>query len=162
VQEVVATSVEQLAAITKLVHDRWFELSKVDFDVDRRWLTVPFVTTGLHGRSVQRHGLLWREVVPLLRAALTIKHVHRFQFVDEIGIDRYEFNEITFFESTYEVVITSGFPIEIRATVGALEVSVVVSDDVVDHETHTSSFRVVVHKLGLPRASDSDGIGCTG
>jgi hypothetical protein len=137
VREVVATSVEQLDAVTRLVHDRWFELSRVDFDVDRRWLVVPFETTGSHGRSVRRHGLLWREVVPLYRASLTIKHVHRFQFIDEAGIDRYDLNEIIFFEATHEVVITSGFPTEIRATVGRLEVSVVVTDDVVNHETHT-------------------------
>jgi hypothetical protein len=137
VKEIVAKTVGQLKEITEVVHDCWFELSKVEFDPDRRWLVVPFLKAGLDGRSVRRHGILWQEVVPLLEAALTIRHVDRFEFLDEPGIDRYDFNEIIFRPDTQELVVTSGFPVQIRATVSMLEVALVVTDTVADHETHT-------------------------
>lgn len=107
----IATTAAELESLASAVHDKWFGLSRIRQAVDVTLIPVTDeqvlskAAPGTEGLE-----LLVRGVAGPMRV------------VDEARIEWYDINELFHEASAREIVVTSGFPLELRVPVDRLEV----------------------------------------
>jgi hypothetical protein len=131
VTTIVATKAEELDAVVAAIHDYWFDTDRIVFDELGSTLSFAFSRppAGATDRIIffprkRRAG----DVESFLR----IRHVRRWIIDDTEGVGSYDFNEITFDSATMVLHITTGIPIGLTIEVEKLDVSVEITDRVID------------------------------
>jgi len=131
----VATTGGKLGLITGLVHDCYFDVDKIEFDEIKGELRIPFdYGADKEARVLRRIWFLSKAETPFLEALLTIHKVKNWALNDTEGIGSYDFNELTFDEKSQTVTVKSNVPLGLSAEVENLQVSVSISDSVVDRQ----------------------------
>jgi hypothetical protein len=122
---------EELSAITDLVHDCWFDIDDIRYDPEVRTLTIPFQRP-MPERAIKGARLFGRRRVPRVECFLRIGEVRRWKMVDEKCVGRYDFNEVNYDRPQETINISTGVPLELAVEVDRLDVSVDITDHVVD------------------------------
>ena len=129
---VVARAPEQLQAVNAVIHDCFFERDRIVFDENRRELQIPFeYAVDSEARVLRRLLFLTKAETPLVQASLSIRRVSDWSIDDTQGVGSYDFDKLVYDPGAQEVTILAGVPIDIRASVEAIEIAVRVSDSVV-------------------------------
>lgn len=128
----VARSPEQLQAVNAVIHDCFFERDQIVFDENQRELRIPFeYLAESDDRVLRRLLFLTKTETPFVQASLSIRRVSDWSIDDTQEVGSYDFNKLVYNPGAQEVVILTGIPIDIRATVEGFEIAVAVSDSVV-------------------------------
>jgi hypothetical protein len=130
-----------LSRINEVIHDYWFDLDDVTFDEAASMLVIrfsrPLVKTDAPASG---WSLLRRVEVPYVESFLRLHHVRGWALEDTERIGSYDFNELRFDEGKQRIQITTGVPLNLSADVERLEVSVLVTDNVVKTEKRLAFF----------------------
>lgn len=108
-----ASTTQALDAITRQLHDHWFEVAEVESDPTAGTVTIPFLA-----RNQPRPGPAWVDRV------LCIGSVRRLRLEDSEHIGKYDFNELRYAPETGVLRVTTGVPLTLEVTVGTLDVAV--------------------------------------
>lgn len=95
-------SAESISTLLDSIHDRWFDLDEVDFSESTGQLRLRL--------GDRKKGPFDRE--------LTISDVKSYQIEDQAQIGIYDLNDVKIDPKRREIVITSGFPLQMKLLVG--------------------------------------------
>jgi hypothetical protein len=115
-----------------LIHDQWFDPEKIEFDNERRVLTIPFEfedTTREEIVDRTWRGRRKRTQVPLLRGVLTIGAVSDWELKDTEGVGTYDFNELVYDEARSRLQVVTNIPLELSVAVSRVDVTVELTDE---------------------------------
>lgn len=118
-----ATVPEDLANITDLIHDRWFDLDSVVIDKEAGQLRVP-VLDRRPGSGWLRRLLSRTSDSEPIAAELVVRGVRDCSIDDQAGIRWFDFNRVRYDVAARRLSIESNVPLEIVATVDDLDVTV--------------------------------------
>src|SRR5580693_6857950 len=111
---VVRTS-EELARVTDLIHDCWFDADKIDFRPAQALLRIPFLLPlPERGTTLVNLGVLSRVRDPFVQSFVEIHHAVGYRLIDDNRIGRYDFNEIRYSGDRCLVIVTTGIPITLE------------------------------------------------
>jgi hypothetical protein len=112
-----------------LIHDQFFDIDGVAFDAST--VTIPFTYEDRDREEVvERQGRRRRLArVPLLRAQLTLQNAIEFELADHQRVGTYDFNELRF--DGRRVVVDTNIPLTLEVIISALDIRVIVYDEIV-------------------------------
>ncbi len=143
-----ARNEEDLQDVINAIHDCWFDLSEVAIDSLKSTLMIRFVKPAPElGRPISQGRVLSTIEFPCLESFLRINEVLRCSINDTERVGLYDFNELKFDRTTNRLAITTGVPISFFIEVRRLDVSVEISDKVVEWKTRRKLF-------GAPRPGE--------
>jgi hypothetical protein len=126
------TDPHDLNAVHDVIHDCYFDVGDIAFDSSSAVLSFRFrrlVTRGKHG---------WKDffstskMTPAMECFLKIFHVNSYRINDTQNVGTYDFNVLKYNPREKCIAVLTGIPIDIRVFVERLEVSVEVTDNVID------------------------------
>lgn len=133
------TNARDLEAVTRLIHDHWFEVADTSFDSARRALRVKFRRPSETGERTIRRVLFFRRVrVPVTEWWLEIRNVESHTIRETERIGRYDFNELQFSEPDRTLTVKTGVPLDFRVVVGELDIAVGDTGKVVEEKVYTT------------------------
>jgi hypothetical protein len=129
----VARTPLELARVTDLIHDCWFDADKIDFRPEQALLTIPFVLpVPERGAILINLGALSKIRVPYVQSFVEIHNAAGYRLIDDNRIGRYDFNEIRYLEDRCLVTVMTGIPITLEVEVTSLEVAVAATNEVIE------------------------------
>ncbi len=139
--EVSITKGSDLTRINEVIHDYWFDLDDVTFNEAVAILEIRFSRPSVEAHTPARGWSLLRRIeIPYVESFLRIHHVQRWALEDTQRIGSYDFNELRFDVTNHRIQVTTGVPLYLSANVERLEVSVLVTDNVVKTEKRLAFF----------------------
>lgn len=127
------TKSSQLGRINAVIHDYWFDLDDVTFNEAKSTLQIRFVRPWPEAEAESPRWSLFRRVnVPYVESFLRVHHVRSWILEDTQRIGSYDFNELRFDEAKKRIRVSTGVPLGLYADIERLEVSVVVTDNIVE------------------------------
>lgn len=125
------SEIEQIGEILDYVHDRYFDLDKVNFDKEKKILSIP-LTIVLEDKIKEEKKYFivstWRN--PIVEAELIFKNVTGFTIEDKAEIGEADIN--TIYQEGEQLIIKCGIPVIIKLSVTSCEIECVASDKVID------------------------------
>jgi hypothetical protein len=119
-----ATAPEDLAEITDLIHDRWFDLDSVVIDEEAAQIRVPMLDRRPGSGWLRRLLSRTSDSEPVIAGELVVRCVRECSIEDQAGIRWFDFNRVRYDEAARRISIESNVPLEIVATVDDLDVTV--------------------------------------
>jgi len=118
----VITEPEDLHKVIDAIHDRWFDLDKIQFEAGTSVLQIPFSES--YDRGWKKF-MFWRKDRHGFRYefSLEIKHVTKYEISDTAKVGIYNFGEIKY-DRKGKLIITTGIPLGFTVYVSRLEVAV--------------------------------------
>jgi hypothetical protein len=126
------TDPHDLDAVHDIIHDCYFDVGDIALDSSASVLSFRFrrlVTRGRHG---------WKDffstsrMSPAIECFLRIFHVKSYRINDTQKVGTYDFNVLKYDPREKCIVVLTGIPIDIRVCVEQFEVSVEVTDNVLE------------------------------
>ena len=109
-----------------MIHDRYFELDNIQFDKNIGELIIRFEQEYKNELKIlKNYIIIKKKSIPVYENILKISNVNKYSIQDTEKINRYTFNEIHYVESTQELKITSGIPMEINILVDNLAIEII-------------------------------------
>jgi hypothetical protein len=127
-KRIVARSAQEIGEILDYVHDRTFELSKMQLDKRAGTLSIPLTVISDEMRDLKKVLFVKTWKNPVVEATLLVKNATDFSLKDEAQIDQGIINTIT--HDGDQVLIKCSVPVEIRVAVTRLELELALSDTV--------------------------------
>lgn len=122
-----------ISIITDLIHDRFFDLGKVEFDGPKEVITIPFEEEKKELSVTLKNYILFRKVaIPLVRHYLRIYNVKNVIINDTEKIGSYDFNELVINGS--KLAIKTGIPLEFEAEISDLQIEIEQTEEIIGHE----------------------------
>lgn len=119
--------------ILDLIHDCWFDVDEIEFDRGMAEIVIPFRRRlREHARVVRGIWPFRRREIPIVRAYLRIHHVEDYHLSDTNRVGMYDFNDLEYHERSGRLRITTGIPMDLEVKVRSLQLSVEITDNVVD------------------------------
>jgi hypothetical protein len=117
-----ATNPEDLASVTDLIHDCWFDTRDIAFDAKSHTVTMRFKRQIPEAaQKVKILGPFRKRVTPVAASILRIAGVQKWTMIDTERVGRYDFNELKPERQILE--ITTGIPLVMRDQVDEIQVS---------------------------------------
>lgn len=139
--ELISTSQpEDLESINAIVHDRWFSVSKVEFDKSTASLSIKFsMPIGNNFRVDKRFFFLEKVRIPIVECAIDFYNISNYKILDTEKIDIYDFNIISYSASDGLINISTGVPLLFHIYTTNFSLSIKKTDKVV---AEVSSWRL--------------------
>ena len=134
------TAIEQVGEILDYVHDRSFDLDKIDFDKDQQTLVL-HLSTWLHDKSkaeIWFFGLYARWRCPTVAVELISRNVVEYKLEDDAGIGTGMINTISQEGNQLVVECSYGPSVMLSLNVTACDIECVVSDEIIGEEQETA------------------------
>jgi hypothetical protein len=132
---------KELPTIIDLIHGCWFDIADVVFHSRQSLLSIRYKRPVRERAQVLRRLLLWKWIeVPLVECFLEINHVIESRVEDQQGIRLYDFNIVSYDNSSNTVRVDTGIPTTITMKVTQFEISIEETDNVVEIETKRAVF----------------------
>jgi hypothetical protein len=129
----------QIPTVLDYIHDCWFDVEEIVFQRDTSVFSIRFKREMSDMSRIVEKGLLSKKLcVPLVECFLKIHHASNYRVNDTEHVGLYDFNELEYDPNLRRINITTGVPIEIRVGVERFEVSVEITDKVVDEKIVTA------------------------
>ena len=126
-----ARRTSELNEIVDLLHDLRFDLDLVQ-NINGT-VTIPFSVPLHDSITLGKRGFLLRPYsIPVVATTLTVGNVISVAIKDTERVGFYDFNIFRFDEKRCRLVIKTGIPLSFEINVGTLEVTLELSDEVVD------------------------------
>ena len=132
------TEIEQVGEILDYVHDRSFDLDRIDFDKDKQTLVL-HLSIWLHDKSKVETWFFYlyiRQRYPTVAVELIFRNVVEYNMEDYHGIGVGEINTI-YQEDNQLVVKCGGPPVILSLNVTACDIECVVFDEIIGEEQET-------------------------
>jgi hypothetical protein len=135
-----ATGDGDLNEINGWIHDAWFCVSGIEYDMQASRAEIPFVYEVLDAK--RRVGGRWLKVfeVPKVAATLTVENVVETQVGDDQGIDCYDFNVLKYDEQRGRLTFETGIPNEMWMAVRELDLRLEITSREVGFDRRRSLF----------------------
>lgn len=132
-KRIVATSTREIGKILDYVHDRAFDLSKMQFDKRSGTLSIPLTVVSDETQDLKQFLFvkLWKN--PVVQATLLIKNATNFSLKDDAQIDQGIIN--TIIHDGGWVLIKCSVPVEIKVEIARLELELALSDTVTSRKS---------------------------
>ena len=130
-KEISITEIGRVGEILDYVHDRYFDLDKIEFDEKKRTLMIPLSVILADKTKKKRKFLIlstWRNSV--VKAKLIFKNVIDYTIEDKAQIGEADIN--TIYWEGKQLIIKCGIPVVVRLNVTACSIEFIASDDVID------------------------------
>lgn len=124
-----ASRSEDLARINELIHDRFFEIARINYDEKAKVVSIPISVICPEGVVVRKVLFLSQWQHPVVAAILMIQNVEGFSLSDKAQIGEADITKLDY--RSGELVIECGVDVTVRMRVSALKVALEISDDVV-------------------------------
>jgi hypothetical protein len=116
----------QLPKLVELIHDRWLDAESIAFDAENSTLSIRYLK-----ETGPRSSFLSRARFPALECFLRISKVESFSVHDPQKVRFYDMDTVAYDPQSMCVRLKTGVPIEIRAVVRDLDLTVEETDTVV-------------------------------
>jgi hypothetical protein len=117
---------EELSAILDYVHDRNYDLSKIEHNARDRSLTIPIALRSIK-KGERKSWFSFRARETITQGKLIIKRALGFKVTDNAKIGEGDINTIGY--QGNKVVIKGSFPVDVTIDVEGFEVELVLPDD---------------------------------
>lgn len=118
----VITDPDDLHKVIDAIHDRWFDLDRIQFEAGTSILQIPFSES--YDRRWKKF-MFWRKDRHEFQYefSLEIRHVTKYEIIDTVKVGIYNFSEIKY-DGQNKLEITTGIPLGFTVYVSRLEVAV--------------------------------------
>jgi hypothetical protein len=132
---------EEIDKISDIVHDCLFDLDDVKFNADQSCVRIKFRLPDPGKTRVRKLFWILKEVeMPTVECFLNIHHVVEYLIDDPVKIGTYCLIDLEYNDSHKRVSVICAQPLKIDVTVTAFEISVEVTDQVVEVRKFKSVF----------------------
>ena len=139
-EHLVVTNAEDLTELTFWIHDCFFCVSSIQFDPQKRVLSIPFARERLESTRKLGGKLLKTFEVPKVACDLSFRNVMDYAIEDQQRIDCYDFNEVRYNLPDQKLVIVTNIPTDAWLVVSRIEVELRVSKEIVSSRRFRSLF----------------------
>jgi len=132
---------DEIDKISDFIHDCLFDLDDVKFDAGQSCFRIKFRRPD-PAKAQVRHGFwILKDVeLPIVECFLSIHQVEDFSINDPVQIGTYCFTDLEYNGTNGTLSIISAQPLEIKVKVKAFEISVEVTDRIVEVKRFKSIF----------------------